>query len=129
MALSPGTWLNHYEILGHLGTGGMGGVYRALDNKLQHEEALKVLPKAFAQDPERMTRFDSRRNCWLRSTTRTSIRLMVSRKRPTRTGPILNVKIELRCLSSSAVLLVQPSQPYKEAATATMPERSRGAKP
>ena len=57
MALSPGTWLNHYEVLGHLGTGGMGEVYRARDNKLQREVALKVLPKTFAQDPERVARF------------------------------------------------------------------------
>ena len=41
MALSPGTWLNHYEVLGHLGTGGMGEVYRARDNKLQRKVALK----------------------------------------------------------------------------------------
>lgn len=57
MALSPGTWLNHYEILGLLGTGGMGEVYRARDNKLQREVAMKVLPQAFAQDPERVARF------------------------------------------------------------------------
>jgi len=57
MMLKPGSWLNHYEVLGHLGTGGMGEVYRARDNKLQREVALKVLPKNFAQDPERVARF------------------------------------------------------------------------
>ena len=57
MALSPGTWLGHYEVLGHIGSGGMGEVYRARDNKLQREVALKLLPKAFAQDPERLARF------------------------------------------------------------------------
>ena len=49
MALSPGTRLHHYGVLGHLGTDGMGEAYRALDNKLQR---VKVLPEAFAEDPE-----------------------------------------------------------------------------
>ena len=57
MTLKPGDWLNHYEVLSHIGSGGMGEVYRARDNKLQREVALKVLPKAFAQDPERLARF------------------------------------------------------------------------
>src|SRR3990172_9790609 len=55
--LKPGTWLNHYEILAHIGSGGMGEVYRANDNKLKREVALKVLPEHFARDPERVARF------------------------------------------------------------------------
>jgi serine/threonine-protein kinase len=57
MPLTPGTWLNHYEILAHIGSGGMGEVYRANDNKLKREVALKVLPEHFARDPERVARF------------------------------------------------------------------------
>ena len=55
--LQPGTWLKHYEILAHIGSGGMGDVYRAHDNKLHREVALKVLPEHFARDPERVARF------------------------------------------------------------------------
>ena len=47
----------HYRITAKLGEGGMGAVYRATDNKLKREVALKVLPDAFASDPERMARF------------------------------------------------------------------------
>jgi serine/threonine protein kinase len=57
MALTAGTRLGPYEILAPIGAGGMGEVYRALDTKLKREVALKVLPEAFAQDPERMLRF------------------------------------------------------------------------
>lgn len=57
MHLSPGTRLGPYEILSPLGAGGMGEVYRAKDTKLKREVALKVLPEAFARDPERMARF------------------------------------------------------------------------
>src|SRR5499427_5375878 len=57
MALAAGTKLGPYEILAPIGAGGMGEVYRAKDTKLKRDVALKVLPEAFAADPERMARF------------------------------------------------------------------------
>src|SRR5438094_3280049 len=57
MPLASGAQLGPYQILAPLGAGGMGEVYRASDAKLHREVALKVLPAAFAQDPERMARF------------------------------------------------------------------------
>ena len=57
MPLSVGDKLGHYEILAHIGAGGMGEVYRAKDTKLEREVAIKVLPEAFANDLEPMTRF------------------------------------------------------------------------
>jgi serine/threonine-protein kinase len=58
MSLTAGTRLGSYEILGALGAGGMGEVYRATDTKLKREVAIKVLPEAFARDEERMKRFE-----------------------------------------------------------------------
>ena len=58
MPLTAGTRLGQYEILGPLGVGGMGEVYRARDTKLNRDVAIKVLPEAVANDPERLARFE-----------------------------------------------------------------------
>lgn len=58
MQLQPGTRLGHYEIVTLIGTGGMGEVYRARDDRLSREVAIKVLPASFAGDPERLRRFE-----------------------------------------------------------------------
>jgi Tol biopolymer transport system component len=57
MSLAAGTKLGPYEILAPIGAGGMGEVYRARDTRLKRDVALKVLPEAFASDPNRMMRF------------------------------------------------------------------------
>ena len=57
MPLIIGTRLGPYEIISPLGSGGMGEVYRARDTRLKREVAIKVLPEAFAQDPDRLARF------------------------------------------------------------------------
>jgi serine/threonine-protein kinase len=57
MPLSVGIKLGPYEVLAPIGKGGMGEVYRARNTKLKREVAIKVLPEAFARDPECMARF------------------------------------------------------------------------
>jgi len=57
MPLAPGTKLGNYEIVGLLGAGGMGEVYRARDVALGREVAVKVLPALFASDADRLRRF------------------------------------------------------------------------
>jgi TolB-like protein/Tfp pilus assembly protein PilF len=58
MTLSAGSRLGPHEIVAPLGAGGMGEVYRAKDSRLGREVAIKVLPTAFAADPERLRRFE-----------------------------------------------------------------------
>jgi len=53
-----GTRIGPYEILGPLGVGGMGEVYRARDTKLNRDVAIKALPDLFAKDAERVARFE-----------------------------------------------------------------------
>jgi serine/threonine protein kinase len=57
MALSPGTRIGVYEVVGLLGAGGMGEVYRARDTRLDRDVALKVLPESLALDGDRLARF------------------------------------------------------------------------
>src|SRR6478672_7895806 len=57
MPLATGDKLGPYEILALIGKGGMGEVWRARDTTLKRDVALKVLPEAFAANPDRMARF------------------------------------------------------------------------
>ena len=58
MALTSGTKLGPYEILGPLGAGGMGEVYQARDARLDRSVAIKILPAAFSADSDRLHRFE-----------------------------------------------------------------------
>jgi len=56
--LQPGSRIGPYEIVEHIGAGGMGEVYRARDPRFEREVAIKLLPAAFAQDQDRLSRFE-----------------------------------------------------------------------
>ena len=67
MALEVGSRLGHYSVTTKIGEGGMGEVYRARDTKLDRDVALKVLPQAFTDDPDRLARFErAKPQTWLR---------------------------------------------------------------
>src|SRR5438093_2961682 len=58
MTIAAGTKLSRYEIRSKIGEGGMGEVYRARDEKLNRDVAIKVLSTTFSQDPDRLRRFE-----------------------------------------------------------------------
>ena len=55
--MGPAGCIAHYRITAKIGEGGMGEVWRARDTKLNRDVAVKILPEAFAADPDRMARF------------------------------------------------------------------------
>src|SRR6266581_939819 len=58
MLLPAGSHVGHYEIVAPLGAGGMGEVYRARDPRIARDVAVKILPPAFAENPDRLRRFE-----------------------------------------------------------------------
>ncbi len=60
MPLEVGSRLGHYKVTALIGEGGMGQVYQATDTKLNRQVALKILPEAFATDPDRLAPVSAR---------------------------------------------------------------------
>jgi serine/threonine protein kinase len=58
LSLTPGTRLGVYDVTAQIGEGGMGQVWRGTDSTLGRQVAIKILPDAFATDPERLARFE-----------------------------------------------------------------------
>ena len=62
MALDIGSRLGHYDVTALIGEGGMGQVYQATDTKLNRHVALKILPDAFADDPDRLATLERQKD-------------------------------------------------------------------
>ena len=58
MTIGSGTKLGGYEVVSHIGAGGMGEVWRAKDAKIGRDVAIKVLPASLVTDPDRLLRFE-----------------------------------------------------------------------
>ncbi len=58
MSVEPGASLLHYTLTEKIGEGGMGAVWRATDTTLNRDVAIKILPREFAEDPDRLARFE-----------------------------------------------------------------------
>jgi serine/threonine protein kinase len=76
MTLTTGTKFDSYEVLGLLGAGGMGEVYRARDPVLKRQVAIKVLPSFVSQDSERLHRFQQQSLTGLMTVTPAQSRLI-----------------------------------------------------
>ena len=62
-----GRRLGGYQVRERIGAGGMGEVYRARDTKLGRDVAIKILPRAFTSNPDRLARFEREAASWRRS--------------------------------------------------------------
>ena len=80
MVWAPGSRIGGFEIVGVIGAGGMGVVYRAHDPKLRREVAIKTLPTEFAADAARLNRFQREAQAIAAPITPTSSRSIPSRR-------------------------------------------------
>jgi len=111
MPLSSGTRLGAYEVVAKVGEGGMGEVYRARDTRLGRDVAIKILPEAFAADPDRLSRFEQEARASA-ALNHPNIAVVhdVGAEGPTR----YIVQEYLTGSSLRAILTAQPSKPIKE---------------
>ena len=92
MAITVAQQLGFYEITALPGDGGMGEVYRAKDNKLKRDVAIKILPEEFSHDDDRVTRFQREPKFWHHSIIRTSRQSTILRKLTVHVSLFLSLK-------------------------------------